>query len=672
MSLQDLLGAIQCIHSPTSTPGERTNAYNTCETFKTTCDNLPGAGLELAKHTNTTVVRHFGYQLLDHFVKFKWTQIGDLEKQEFKTILIKNLMEDGTLSIVEESGLIRNILSSLVTELLKRDWPQQWLDFLSIVKRNMDGNTTAGEALLTALARLIEDIELDSKLTPARRSDLLRSVGLCKDQLVDMVTCKLQEVLEQAGSTKPSALHITCLSALSLLSAASSMTWFHVSSLYDKKSHLCTLLFLLLRDKTLRQGAADVLYNLSARKTTPADNSEFANFMLQDDALKMVFDIAGEVCSDTLSDEAVLFLKTLCRTYTQLGENHISGVFRNAMTIPKEAFQKYLQLMLIFYQHHLISVRSIVVDLWVHFLNFEQLKKNEDLLMVIPHVVQATQKYFCKPLESEITDDVLDYCELIKIFNILLSKMITLSGYAGKLCPNETLRIVFDWQSAILSSQIPTENLCKDDTKPFNVWKFFSIFTEKIIAASMKSHTPVKIDLIQQSLSSLLKYDSSDPLISYWHISTINAYVPTFKESDALTIPMLEKLFFLLGNKFDRKYAGVTENKMSAMVSDLHRHTSSCLLRFVTNYPTAITWEVFQEMQSLYNTLLNTIDNRRWVMWLICTVNVPGLPLSAFSNIQPIFRQLTKDLVGVEFREYVNRNVVLHLNLSSPHSPLPR
>ena len=53
------------------------------------------------------------------------------------------------------------------------------------------------------------------------------------------------------------------------------------------------------------------------------------------------------------------------------------------------------------------------------------------------------------------------------------------------------------------------------------------------------------------------------------------------------------------------------KENMSVLVSDLHRHTSSCLLRFVTNYPSVITWEVFQAMQSLYDNLLTQIDNQR-------------------------------------------------------------
>lgn len=281
LSTQEIIEAIKCIHSPKSTTSQRNAAYNVCETFKSICENLPIIGLELAKPTNNAVIRHFGYQLLDHYVKFNWTNASDTEKQEFKTLLINKMVEGGTLPLLEESNLIRNTLTNLVTEILKRDWPQQWLDFLSVVCRNVQLNNTAGEVLLSSMARLVEDIELDSKLSSARRSDLLRSVGLCKDQIVEMVTSKLQEAVDKPGDKGTTPLMVTCLSALNLLSAASSMTWFHVRSLFDKSSHVCTLLFLLLRNKTLRQSAADVLYNIAARKTTANDNLQFTIFMLQ-------------------------------------------------------------------------------------------------------------------------------------------------------------------------------------------------------------------------------------------------------------------------------------------------------------------------------------------------------------------------------------------------------
>ena len=554
MSTQAIVEAINTIHSPKSTTSQRNAAYNTLETYKTACDNLPLIGLELAKPTNSVVIRHFGYQLLDHYVKFKWSEASEVDKQEFKTLLINRMLEGGTLNLVEESTLIRNTLTNLVAEILKRDWPQQWLDFLSVVKRNVEQDNTAGEVLLSAMARLVEDIELDSKLTPARRSDLLRSVGLCKDQLVEMISCKLQCAVDKGDNQLSNPLLMTCLSALNLLSAASSMTWFHVRSLYDKSSHVCTILFLLLRNNTLRQSAADVLYNIAARKTTANDNLQFTNFMLHDECMKMVFDISNEICSVPIDDDANLFLKTLCRVYVSVGENHVSGIIRNDLVLPKEPFQKYLQLMMIFYQNPRVSIRSIVVDLWVHFLNFNQLKENEDLLMVVPHLVQATMKNFCKPLEP--AEDVLDQFELMKIYNVLLSKMISIVDLSGKLCPNESLEVVFEWQRALLNSPIPTETLCQDDTPPFNVWKYFSIFTEKAITACLKSKTPLKIDPIQQSLSLLLGFDSSDPLISYWHVSAINGYVPTFRLCDNQTIPMLEKLFNLLGKKFERTLPG--------------------------------------------------------------------------------------------------------------------
>ena len=123
------------------------------------------------------VERHFGYQLLDHFVKFGWGDLNPDVRAQFKAMLIDQVLERGTLPLGGESSLLRNTLSSLLTEVLKREWPEQWECFLEAVARNVEQNTTAGEVMLTALARLVEDIELDSKLVACRRSELLRAIG---------------------------------------------------------------------------------------------------------------------------------------------------------------------------------------------------------------------------------------------------------------------------------------------------------------------------------------------------------------------------------------------------------------------------------------------------------------------------------------------------------------
>ena len=245
--LEDLLNAITSIHSSTSTTAQRNNAYNTCESFKQTCENLPLAGLQLSKTSNPIPVRHFGYQLLEHFVKFKWTEMGDDNKAEFKTVLINHLGDDGTLKILEEATLIKNIISSLLTEILKRDWPQHWLEFFPTIKANLTGNNTAGELLLSSVSRLIEDIELDNNLTHVRRADLLRSIGSCNENIIELLLAKLQEVLAFSQSegfsfTKPSSLHKIGLAGLSVFSAAIPMTWFNVSSIMTKKSEVCTFL----------------------------------------------------------------------------------------------------------------------------------------------------------------------------------------------------------------------------------------------------------------------------------------------------------------------------------------------------------------------------------------------------------------------------------------------
>ena len=87
----------------------------------------------------------------------------------------------------------------------------------------------------------------------------------------------------------------------------------------------------------------------------------------------------------------------------------------------------------------------------------------------------------------------------MKTYNVLLSKMITVIGASAKLCPNDTLRAAFDWQTAIISSEIPTQTLCNENTTPFNVWKYFATFIDKIILSCMKSSTELDLGLITGS-----------------------------------------------------------------------------------------------------------------------------------------------------------------------------
>lgn len=87
----DLVRAVELTMSPNASQADRLKAYQACESFKETSPLCAEAGLYLAANThNSLISRHFGLQLMEHTVKYRWTQISQQEKifikvsEEFK------------------------------------------------------------------------------------------------------------------------------------------------------------------------------------------------------------------------------------------------------------------------------------------------------------------------------------------------------------------------------------------------------------------------------------------------------------------------------------------------------------------------------------------------------------------------------------------------------------
>lgn len=78
---EELARAVELTMSSSASQIARHEAYTACERFKETSPLCAQAGLYLAAAEQySTVVRHFGLQLMEHTVKYRWTHISQQEK----------------------------------------------------------------------------------------------------------------------------------------------------------------------------------------------------------------------------------------------------------------------------------------------------------------------------------------------------------------------------------------------------------------------------------------------------------------------------------------------------------------------------------------------------------------------------------------------------------------
>ena len=86
LEAEQLVNAVNIALSPTATAEARAQAYNICERFKEESPLCAVVGLHLAKLTETPFVSHFGLQLVEHCIKFRWKDLHPQEKLTIKVI----------------------------------------------------------------------------------------------------------------------------------------------------------------------------------------------------------------------------------------------------------------------------------------------------------------------------------------------------------------------------------------------------------------------------------------------------------------------------------------------------------------------------------------------------------------------------------------------------------
>lgn len=90
LEAQQLIEAVEVALSPTATLIARNQAYSLYEKFKEQSPICAAVGLQLAGSDKSATVRHFGLQLIEHCIKFRWKDLPPQEKLFLKVILLAN------------------------------------------------------------------------------------------------------------------------------------------------------------------------------------------------------------------------------------------------------------------------------------------------------------------------------------------------------------------------------------------------------------------------------------------------------------------------------------------------------------------------------------------------------------------------------------------------------
>nr|XP_034377061.1 exportin-5 isoform X2 [Arvicanthis niloticus] len=625
---EELVKAVTVMMDPSSTQRYRLEALKFCEEFKEKCPICVPCGLKLAEKTQIAIVRHFGLQILEHVVKFRWNSMSRLEKVYLKNSVME-LIANGTLNILEEENHIKDVLSRIVVEMIKREWPQHWPDMLMELDTLSRQGETQRELVMFILLRLAEDVVTFQTLPTQRRRDIQQTLTQSMERILNFLLNTLQENVnkyqQMTDASQEAEAQANCrVSVAALNTLAGYIDWVSLNHITAENCKLVETLCLLLNEQELQLGAAECLLIAVSRKGKLEDRKRLM-ILFGDVAMHYILSAAQTADGGGLVEKHYLFLKRLCQVLCALGNLLCAVLALDANIQTPVNFGMYLESFLAFTTHPSQFLRSSTHMTWGALFRNEVLSRDPSLLAVIPKYLRASMTNLVKMGFPSKTDS--PSCEYSRFdfdsdedFNAFFNSSRAQHGEVVRcvcrLDPKTSFQMAAEWLKYQLSAAIDTGpvnscsttatgdgGFCSIFSPSYVQWEAMTFFLESVINQMFrtleKEELPVNdgIELLQL----VLNFEMKDPLVLSCVLTNVSALFPFVTYKPAFLPQVFSKLFSFV------TFESVGESKAprTRAVRNVRRHACSSINKMCRDYPDL----VLPNFDMLYSHVKQLLSN---------------------------------------------------------------
>ncbi|KAI8440518.1 LOW QUALITY PROTEIN: hypothetical protein MSG28_001771 [Choristoneura fumiferana] len=456
----------------------RNQAYNACESFKESSPWCAQAGLLLASGQYSAVVKHFGLQLMEHTVKYRWTQITQAEKIFIKENAMKLLYIGGW-----ETGHLNDALARVIVEMIKREWPQQWPTLLAELSDACAQGHVHTQIVLHVFLRLVEDVAtLQTLEQHQRRKDIYQAL-----------TSNMSEIF--AFFMRLIELHVV------LLTLTGFVEWVSTNHVVMNNGRLLQILCVLLQDAAFQLPAAD------------------------EDAISCIHRAA--VASISAVDENnYLFLKKLSQQLTTLW---------NFATNVDFWMPVLLETMLLLTSHPSLTLAHTTSGVWLAMFRHDHISKLPQVVAIIPRWLQAAAPKVLKVtypasrasgVHDAATYACIDYDseqEFAVFFSRCRTEILDCFRHCMTAAPLVTWAYVEQWTRSALD-KVDTCPVQLDVTHPLHVeWEALSQVLDVVLSRLLQAEPRPSVVEGLQLLQRCVGCAPAAPLLLSLLLSLISA-----------------------------------------------------------------------------------------------------------------------------------------------------
>ncbi|XP_069464930.1 exportin-5-like [Ambystoma mexicanum] len=621
---EQLVKAVTVMMDPASTQRYRLEALRFCEEFKEKCPVCVFCGLKLAEKTQPAIVRHFGLQIMEHVVKFRWNNMSRNEKANLKNNVM-TLISTGTEPILVEESHIKDVLARIVVEMIKREWPQHWPDMLMELDILSKQGETQSELVMFIMLRLAEDVVTFQTLPQQRRRDIQHTLTKNMEHIFSFMLSSLQESVNKYRRLKTdpaqeSQAQSCCRVGIAALNTlAGYIDWVSMNHITDGNCKLLEMLCLLLNESELQVEAAECLLIAVNRKGKLEDRKPLM-LLFGDVAMHYILSAAQTVDGEVLTEKRYIFLKRLCQILCSLGSQLCGLVGSDADVETPANFSKYLDSFLGFTTHSSQFLRSTTQITWGALFRHDVLSRDPLLLAMIPKYLRAAMTNLVKVGFPSRTDS--PSCEYSRFdfdsdedFNAFFTAFRAQQGevmrMACRLDPKTGFQMAAEWLKYQLSAPVDTgpvnsnvlEGLCTTSSPSFIQWDAMTFFSESVISQIFRvmSNEDIPVNDGVELLQLVLNFEIKDPLILSCVLTNMSTLFPFVKYRNEYLPQVLAKLFAAV------TFETIEESKAprTRAVKNVRRHACSSIIKMCRDYSQL----VLPNFETLYNHVKQLLCN---------------------------------------------------------------
>ncbi|XP_030745533.1 exportin-5-like [Sitophilus oryzae] len=622
----DLAKAVELTLSPNASQADRLKAYQACESFKETSPLCAEAGLFLAAATQHSLIsRHFGLQLMEHTVKYRWTQISQQEKIFIKENAMKLLAAGG----ISDEPHMKDALSRVIVEMVKREWPQQWPGLLNELSDACGCGEVQTELVLFVFLRLVEDVALLQTLeSNQRRKDiyhaLTANMSLIFEFFLRLIELHVSQLRSCSETNSNKAIAHSRVVHVVLLTLTGFVEWVSMTHIMAQNGRLLQILCLLLNDIAFQYSAAECLAQIVSRKGKIEERKPLM-MLLNTETMQCLLTVAKNPGS-ILDEQFYLFKKKLLQVLGGL-TIQLCTLWSKDPTYRPVNFNMFLEAILAYSNHPSLCLAHAANPLWNSMLKHEHIVRDPMFLSCIPQWVQCTAPKIVKfnysqekhPVGSELSETVayakIDFDseeEFSAFFYRCRSDFLNSFRAATLVAPLITFNYVEQWLIKCLS--VPNTSYGLSQTDPFfQEWEALANFLESVLSRVLQAHERPPIPAGLHLLQMCLTYQPTDPLIMSTLLTCISALfvflsmstgqmapaVNSVAVSGAALLPqVLEKIFSTLVYVPD----GQSKDGRSRALKNVRRHAASLMVKIGNKYPLLLL-PVFDQIRATVENL---------------------------------------------------------------------